>query len=136
MKRILLTLCFVFVFAACAWCAEPVNVAPLVNFDKFFEEIDLWFNDILKEGWLLFVSLFFAWMIFYYLMELLYDREEKKEKHKEESDCQEYVSFVKPESKQGLKVECIDVSVVERNTKWDWDNDSEVINDCKYRDGY
>ena len=92
MKRILLALFFGFVFGTIVFGQQPVNpapvqMAPLVNFDAVIEQIIESFTDILKEFWVMILSVFFIWVIFMSAMSFLEGRMErwKAEKRMRES---------------------------------------------------
>ena len=42
----------------------PVEMVPLINLDDMFEPLTQFFTDILKEYWVLLLSLFFIWFAF------------------------------------------------------------------------
>ena len=73
MKRILLALFFGCIFGAVVFGQQPgkVELQPLANYDGFFEGIFEWFTDSLQGGWLLFISLFFVWVSYWWLIKIL-----------------------------------------------------------------
>ena len=82
MKRILLALFFGFVFGTIVFGQQPVNpapvqMAPLVNFDAVIEQIIESFTDILKEFWVMILSVFFVWVIFMSAISFLEGRLER-----------------------------------------------------------
>ena len=81
MKRILLALFFGYLFGAVVFGQEPVAVElqPLVNLDGFFEGITEWFTDNLKKCLVIFLSVFFVWVSYYYSMKMLDHRTEEHE---------------------------------------------------------
>jgi len=83
MNKILLTLVFGLIFSLVASAQVPVNpdevnFQPLVNFDDVIGEVTIWFGDILKEGWLLFLSLFLVWFAFMCLKSFVDGKLEKR----------------------------------------------------------
>ena len=78
MNKILLALVFVIVFCSVVFAVtDDVNFDSLVSFDGFFEEVREFFTDVLREGWLLFLSLFFVWFAYDRLKRIADDRFEK-----------------------------------------------------------
>jgi len=77
MKRILLVLVLVLVFAPAAWgqlLIAPVNYVPFVKFGvEFFNSIREWFSDFLKHFWVILLSMFLAWWCFDYVKKMLGD---------------------------------------------------------------
>jgi ribosomal protein S21 len=66
MKRILLVLVLVFVSGSFALGEVPqgvqIDFEQLVNFDDLFDELGQWFTDVLKEWWVVILSLFVCWL--------------------------------------------------------------------------
>jgi len=68
MRRIIFFIIFGFVFGSAVFGQQPGNApapvefAPLINWDDVFDGITSWFTDILKEYWVLLLSIFFVWM--------------------------------------------------------------------------
>jgi len=79
MKRILFAMIFGYIFGAVVFGQQPVNVElqPLINFDGVIDEIMGLFGDVLKEFWLLFLSMFLIWFMFNCLMSFLQNRVER-----------------------------------------------------------
>jgi hypothetical protein len=90
MQRIFLALVLVFVFSASVSAqGVPLDFAPLIQFDeKFFDDLRQWFTDVLKEQWVLLLSLFFAWIAFMCMVDML---EEKKARDKLSADVRRQV---------------------------------------------
>ena len=66
MKRILGGLIFVFVFGAAGLCADPpgqVDIVPLVDFEGVIDDVRQFFTDVLKEQWVLLLSIFSIWLV-------------------------------------------------------------------------
>jgi len=101
MTRFLLTLYFVFAFAACALCADTVSYTSLVDFGVVFDDMTDWFCDILKRGWLLFLSLSFIWFIWRVVLLFLDVREERLATEVERSDQVE--SMADEMNEQGIE---------------------------------
>jgi len=82
MKRILQTMVLLFVFCSLVWAqgvpAQPVPIViqPLINFDSLYVGISQYFTSILKEQWLLLISLFFLWFAVAYGIGMLESRVE------------------------------------------------------------
>ena len=79
MQRIFLVLIFGFIFGGVVFGQQPGNAPvmefqPLINFDEVFEQISEWFTDILKEYWVVIISLFFAWFTFMTVVSYLQGR--------------------------------------------------------------
>ena len=90
MKRILYAMIFGYIFGAVVFGQQPGNVEfqPLANFDGFFDGITEWFTDSLGGGWLLFISLFFVWVSYWWLIKILdYKSVESVTEDEVENDC-------------------------------------------------
>jgi len=80
MERILLVMFFGYIFGTIVFGQQPgnnVEFQPLVSFDGVIDGITEWFTDSLKGGWLLFISLFFIWVTYRWLIKVLDHRTEE-----------------------------------------------------------
>jgi len=90
MKRILLVMFFGYIFGTIVFGQQPgnnVEFQPLVSFDDVIEQVIKSFTNILKEFWVMILSIFFIWVIFMSMMSFLEGRMErwKEEKRMRES---------------------------------------------------
>ena len=83
MRRIIFFIIFGFVFGSAVFGQQPGNApapvefAPLINWDDVFDGITSWFTDILKEYWVLLLSIFFVWVAFMTMLSFLQGRAER-----------------------------------------------------------
>lgn len=97
-----------FVLGTVVWAqpAEPVGFQPLVDFGSFIEDITQFFTDTLKDGWVLFLTLFFVGYAVYYAIKMVDDKEENLSEgvdtQKELPESQVLVSRQTAESRQAV----------------------------------
>ena len=57
---------------------QAIEMAPLINFDDMWEPLYQWFTDILKEYWVLLLSVFFVWFALMSALSFLSGRMERR----------------------------------------------------------